>query len=65
MDVCEVDEVKSSVLEAPELSMDVCEVDDVSLRLTDLPVELLLHILQYLEVKFISEVLSQVSDIFR
>ena len=45
--------------------MEVCEAEAGSLKLTDLPVELLLHILQFLEVKFITEVLAEVSDIFR
>jgi hypothetical protein len=34
-------------------------------RLEDLPVELLLHIFQYLEVKFITEVLARVCSLFR
>ncbi len=34
-------------------------------RLADLPVELLLHIFQYLEVKFITEVLARVCSLFR
>ena len=46
-------------------TMEVCEAEAGSLKLTDLPVELLLHILQFLEVKFITEVLAEVSDIFR
>jgi hypothetical protein len=36
-----------------------------SVRLADLPVELLLHIFQYLEVKFITEVLARVCSLFR
>ena len=35
------------------------------IRLADLPVELLLHIFQYLEVKFITEVLARVCSLFR
>ena len=36
-----------------------------TVRLADLPVELLLHIFQYLEVKFITEVLARVCSLFR
>jgi len=35
------------------------------IRLADLPVELLLHIFQYLEVKFITEVVASVCTLFR
>ena len=34
-------------------------------RLADLPVEILLHIFQFLEVKFITEVLASVCSLFR
>jgi len=43
--------------------MDVCEGDDC-VRLDSLPTEILLHILQFLEARFIVEVLSQVSSQF-
>jgi hypothetical protein len=36
-----------------------------SRRLSDLPVELLLHIFQFLEVKFITEILANVCTLFR
>jgi len=38
---------------------------DVKVLLTDLPVEVILKILEYLEVRFITEVLSMVSTLFR
>ena len=38
---------------------------DSMLGLVDLPVEILLQILQYLEVKFIVNVLAEVSQLFR
>jgi hypothetical protein len=34
-------------------------------QLTELPLELLLHICQYLEVRFITEVLANVCSLFR
>ena len=46
-------------------NMDISEAQDLDdITLETLPLEILLHILQYLDVRFIVEVLSQVSQRF-
>ena len=51
-----------------DLPVEGRRLTDLSLdgrRLADLPVEILLHIFQFLEVKFITEVLASVCSLFR
>ena len=51
----------------PKMSMqcDDSELEQTAPSLTELPIEVILHILQYLNVRFITEVLAEVSTLFR
>ena len=56
-------------MSSPSLNMEICRNSDIEEQkvggLLDLPVELILDILQYLEARFIVNVLARVCTLFR